>query len=723
MPNERTQRQGLFSELKRREVFSSAAYYFAVAWGTIEILEWVLERWRITPPEWVMPLLATALVVGFPVVMFLAWMFDVDRTGIHRTPPSGKKGWLTLTMATLLMLGGTASLYYLIGSPETPQRLLPPTLQPKFAILPFESFGGGEEGQDFADGVHFELIRNLGQLSSLLCISRQSVMSYRGSEKTLPEIAVELDVDAILTGAVQRMADRARLSLSLRDGRHDTQLWADDFDFAFSPETFFEVQADVAETVAKAFQLALSEVERDRIAAAPTGSVSAYDEYMRGRLMLASETASDAQLAEEHFQEAIRIDPAYALAYVGLADAYMVQSRVGALPRDEVNPTIQSLVNKALELDDRLVEAWVLLGSIRWRLGSYASAETEDAYQRAIELNPNHARALATYAYFVKVVHSDFESALSLYERARQLNPRSVSILTRSAEIMEELHRPQEARALLEKALQIEPTNSWARMLLGWLNLGTIVDYPEAWRQVLAVASYDPENSWSAAMLTWIALNLQDIDAAKAWAEEAWRRKPRTLHSCGAKLALTLQAGSMALEAGCEEVLSESVYYESILRDRYLAADQVERARAFYAERAPAIFEPDRLLQGMDFRRAIDLYPVLVRTGERELADILLDKAESFVQGRFRLSTGGYMWADVEIHALRGDTDKALAAMRSAIDEGLRWDWNLLSQALNLQSLWDEPEFQAMLAELEADMAVRRKAVQSEFGSLHPPGS
>jgi len=724
MPNDSIQRQGLFVELKRREVFSSAAYYFAVAWGTIEILEWVLERWQITPPEWVMPLLATALVVGFPVVMFLAWMFDVDKTGIHRTPPSGRKGWLTLTMATLLMLGGTAGLYYLIGTPETPQRVLPPTLQPKFAILPLESFGGGDEARDFADGVHFELIRNLGQLGSLLCISRQSVMPYRGSAKTLQQIASELDVDAVLTGAVQRTADRVRISLSLRDGRHDTQLWADDFDFRFTPEKFFEVQADVAETVAEAFQLALSEVERERIATAPTRSVSAFDEYLKGRLMLATQTARDAKVAEEHFQEAIRIDPEYALAYVGLADAYMVQSRVGTLPREEANPAIETLVSKAMELDDRLVEAWILLGAIRWRLDfPDENEETEAPFQRAIELNPNHARALAAYAYFVKIVHRDFESALTLYERARQLNPRSINILTRSAELMEELHRPEEAAALLEKALQIEPENAWARMMLGFLNLATFIEYPEAWRQFLAVADYDPEDVWSAAMLSWIALDLQDSEAGRAWAAEAWRRKPASTHSCGAKLAVEILAGSLALEAGCEEPLLRSVYYESVFRDRYLATDQAERARAHYLERTPEIFDLEQPFQAMDYRHAIDLYPVLVRTGEQELANTLLDKADAFVQQHFRLSTGGYGWADVEIHALRGETDKALAAMRSAIDEGLRWEWNLLPHKLNLQSLWDEPEFQAMQSELEADMAVRRQAVESEFGSLHPPAN
>jgi TolB-like protein len=144
----------------------------------------------------------------------------------------------------LLMIGGTGGLYYLIGFPEAPKRVLPPTLQPKFAVLPFESFGGAEGVSDFTDGIHDELIRDLGQIHSMRVISRQSVMQYRDSEKTLLQIAEELGVDAVLTGVVQRAGDWVRIGISLREGRHETQLWEDDFEFTFTPGNFFDVQAE-----------------------------------------------------------------------------------------------------------------------------------------------------------------------------------------------------------------------------------------------------------------------------------------------------------------------------------------------------------------------------------------------------------------------------------------------------------------------------------------------
>jgi len=298
---------GFFAELKRREVFSSAAYYFAISWGTIEILEWVLERWQIVPPQWLMPLLATALVIGFPVTMFLAWMFDLDKTGIHRTPAMGKKGRITIFLALILMIGGTGGLYYLIGSPETREIVLPPTIRPKLAVLPFEAFSPDPEKAEFADAIHYELLNNLARLNSLMVISRQSVMEYRDSSKSLPQIALELGVDALMTGAVQRAGNRIRINLSLRDGKNDAQVWSDDFDFEFTPENYFEIQAEIADTVVEKFQLALGEADRIRISTAPTDALTAYDAYLLGRLKSASGKVEDIEEAGELFKEAIRI--------------------------------------------------------------------------------------------------------------------------------------------------------------------------------------------------------------------------------------------------------------------------------------------------------------------------------------------------------------------------------------------------------------------------------
>jgi TolB-like protein/Tfp pilus assembly protein PilF len=704
-----------FGELRRREVFGAAAYYFAISWGFIEILEWVLERWQVSPPTWLMPLLATALVVGFPVSMFLAWMYDFDRKGIHRTASSGKKGGATLLMAAMLMIGGTAGLYYLIGSPETPKRVLPPGYAPKFAVLPFEALGGSVA--DFAGGIHFDLTRNLGQLTTLRVISRQSVMPYRETDKTLQQIAEELEVDGVLTGVVQRSGERVRLAVSLRDGHNDQQLWDEEFEFVFSPENFFEVQVEIADTVAGALEASLSDIDRKRLQTAPTRSVTAYEAYLQGQILLASASGVDAGKAEKYFQEAIRIDPDFAPAYAGLADAYMVMSRRGGLDLKEANEAIGGLVEKALELDDRLIEAWVIQADLLWRLDTPLD-QVEAAYQRALELGPNHVRALMGYHYFLKVIHNDFKTAQNLLKRALELNPRSTRALSRMAEILEEQNRPDEAIAVIEKLLKTAPNHVWGNTMLGILQLSTNPDFVKAWGQFLEVAEYDVENAHPAVMLGYMAWHLQDFGTAQRWLEEAWSRSPDQWPGCDAKGIEALMTGRSLLEIDgpCLEFFRGSdPYWSQYLRDRYLAAGEPQLALEHYRKNYPAVLEEGRVFQHQDYRVAVDLYPVLMATGDGTLAETLLDKAEAFIEGRYRMSSGGYQWADVHIHALRGDTEKALAAMRGAIDDGLRWFWIHLEDALNLQSLWDEPEFQAMLAEVEADMIEWRERVREAY--------
>ena len=416
----------LFNELKRREVFSSAAYYFAIAWGTIEVLEWVLERWHLSPPEWLIPLLATALVVGFPVTMFLAWMFDFDKTGIHRTPPTGKKGRITLVLAMLLMIGGTGGLYYLIGSPEAPERLLPPTVRPRLAVMPFEAFSTNPDKIEFTDAIHYELLSNLGHISSLLVISRQSVMQYRDSDKSIPAIAAELGVDALLTGAVQRMGEQIRMKIALRDGKNDNQIWSEDFDFEFTPDTYFKVQSEIAETVSGKFQLAMAESDRVRIGSAPTGQQTAYGAYLLGRLKLANRKNDDAEAAIELFKEAIRIDPDYALAYVGLAESYDVYRGMGSMPEGEALEVMDSLVNTALSLDDSLGEAYTALGNVRGRQRRWDEAEA--AYHRALELSPNYPPLYSQYGTFLYFVRQNKEASAQMQKKALELDPLSANI-------------------------------------------------------------------------------------------------------------------------------------------------------------------------------------------------------------------------------------------------------------------------------------------------------
>jgi len=705
-------------------VFSSAAYYFAIAWGGIEILEWVLGRWQVATPHWLMPLLAAALVVGFPVTMLLAWMYDINRSGIHRTEAYGKKGGAAIALALVLMVAGTGGLYWLIGTPETPDVRLPPTVRPRLAVLPFEAFSTDPEKVEFADAIHFELLNNLSKLDSLMVISRQSVLEYRDSGKPLPAIALELGVNALLTGAVQRSGNRIRISLSLRDGKDDRQVWSDDFEFRFSPDRYFEAQAKVAETITGKFQLELSENEKIRIGNAPTRDLTAFDAYLLGSVKMTSDTVAGAEAARPLFEDAIRTDPDYAMAYVGLFHAYRVLSRRGVMDMGEAMQTMESLVTRALELDNRLAEAWHALAINRWR-GEGADLELVDAaFRRALELNPYNAGILASYAYFLNARSKTLprgaqlqEKALELLRRAEELNPRSGPIAHRIATVLEDMGRGDEALPYAQKGVELTPNQAQAYLYLALIHGYWFDDYNNAWRNLLEAARHDPDDGFVHLVFMITAMNLGDGVAATYLANEVARIAGQDSSlGCQARVELARFERRIEEELECLQGLEGNQFYFADLRDIYIANNQLQMARDLFQKFRPELFSGSSDSTGGLYRDAIDVYPVLIRTGELELADRLLESAAQFLEGYFRKSTGGFGWADVEIHALRGDADKAMTAMREAVDEGLRHYWWHLPDLFNLQSIRDDPRFKAMMGEMAADMAQKRDVVRKEFG-------
>jgi len=719
--NNKQKKRGFFSELRRREVFSTAAYYFAIAWGGIEIFEWVLGRWQVATPHWLMPLLAAALVVGFPVSMLLAWMYDFDRVGIHRAEAYGGKGVSTIALAAILMLGGTGGLYWLIGVPESTEIVLPPTVRPKLAVLPFDTFSSDPNKTEFADAIHYELLNNLSKLNSVMVISRQSVLEYRGSDKSIPEIALELGVNTLLTGAVQRAGDRVRINLSLRDGKNDAQVWSEDFNFRFTPENYFEVQGEVAESIAEEFEMALGEIDRTRISSAPTGSLTAYEAFLMARVKSADGDVEGLEQAEELLQEAIRLDPDYAQVYAALAGNYYSQAMVGTLPLEEMLPMIEPLVNKALSLDPNLVEAYLRLAHFRWRRENRLE-EADAAYRRAIEISPNAEGVYDAYATFLYFTTGRHEVAVEMRRKALELNPRAADAHLGYAWLMEDLGRLDEAARHFKTAIELQPGHVMSHWMLGLVHTTGTGDYAEGMRYLEKAAVLDTQSPGAPAMLVFAALDLAHEPLAAKWAAEAWRRAPDKWMSCLARVYIDSYRGR-TFEHGlsCYKLLiqeergNNSEFALQVLRDLDLREGEAEAALNRYRIAAPRLFESERPeVDKNNYKLAIDLHPVLLATGQVERANQLLDQALEAIQTRPRLSTGGYGWADVEILALQSRKDEALTAMRSAIAEGMRSGWWQLGRNRNLESLWDEPAFQAMLAEIERDMIARREVLKAD---------
>jgi adenylate cyclase len=351
-----------------------------------------------------------------------------------------------------------------LASAGDPHRLL---------VLPIRDLSPAG-GEYFSDGLTEELISTLGRAAGFRVISRTSAMRYRQSEKPLPEIGNELRVRSVLEGTVRRAGDRLRISIQLIDVASDELRWSQTYDREL--RDVFRIQSDIAERVADALKVRLAPEERARIQARPTEDVRAYDLFLQGRHRWYRGTEADLRAAAELFQQAIALDPQYAPAYVGLADAYLGLCDEGCLDPKGAYEKIRPLVAKALELDDQLPEAHATMA----RLTQDYLWNWEEAgrrYQRAIELNPNWAVVCHSYAIHL-ALQGRFDQAIAEIRRAEELDPYSVGIRNCAAEIYRDAQDPEASIRECARMLEIDPgfVPAYTKLGKAYLQMGRLTE-------------------------------------------------------------------------------------------------------------------------------------------------------------------------------------------------------------------------------------------------------
>jgi TolB-like protein/DNA-binding winged helix-turn-helix (wHTH) protein/Flp pilus assembly protein TadD len=302
---------------------------------------------------------------------------------------------------------------------------MPPPIH-SLVVLPFDNLSGDASQDYFADGMTDALITDLAKIRSLRVISRTSSMHYKGSRKSLPEIAKELDVDGVLEGSFVRSGHQLRITAQLIEAPSDQHLWAESYDRDVS--SVVQLQDDVARTVAREIALKLTPQEQTRLVQAHPANIEAYEAYLRGRYFWNLRTVDGLKKGKEYFEQAIQKDADYAPAYAGLADSYnlMTYSVVGWMIPDVSGPKAIEAANKALQLDSNLAEAHAALGFTKFRFsGDLEGAEKE--LQRAIELNPSYATAQLWLGLYFDLVGRGQEACVS-FRTAHQLDPLNPNI-------------------------------------------------------------------------------------------------------------------------------------------------------------------------------------------------------------------------------------------------------------------------------------------------------
>ena len=538
-----------FSELKRRNVYKVAVAYAVVGWLVIQISSTVLPTFHA--PEWVVQTLVVLVALGFPIALVLAWAFELTPEGIKRaedvapgesiTRKTGRK-LVGITVALAVIAAGLFAFQFLRGKPAatpdpgaTVASVAPPAplLIPEksIAVLPFENLSSDKENAYFADGIQDEILTRLSKVAALKVISRTSTQKYKSAPDNLREVGKQLGVANLLEGSVQKIGNAAHINVQLIRAASDDHLWAESYDRKL--DDIFGVEAEVAQSIASALNAQLTGAEQEALAQKPTSNSAAYDAYLRGLGNLAENSLN---AAAHSFEEAVRIDPQFALAWAKLCRAHSL-IYFHYMDRSEARRTAAAnSLAEALRLQPNLPEAqlakadfqyWVLLDykgardllqqlhlswpsnaeivqDLGWdlaRLGEWKkSAEYLD---EAISLNPRDL-FLRKSAVSGRLAMREFATALRMLDDALRISPDDVGLLDLKAQAFQATGQLDQAQTIVDR-LQPGPDRTGLNAIVNQAKLrrkpAVALPYFQALRQQATVNFSDVSDLISFAFL------------------------------------------------------------------------------------------------------------------------------------------------------------------------------------------------------------------------------
>jgi TolB-like protein len=450
----------LFAELKRRNVIRMAGLYLVGAWLVVQVAETVLPAFDV--PGWVLRAIIIVLAIGFVPALLFSWVYELTPEGLKRdaeidparsiAPRTARRmDQLTLAGVLVLLAAIAADRYWpRAATPTQPAVAVSPAAAPEpaagtpaattsgrqlIAVLPFRNRSAREEDAYFAEGIHDDLLTQLSKVAAFKVISRTSMMRYADSTLSVPQIAAELGAAVVLEGAVQRAGDQVRVNVQLIDGVSDVHLWAENYDRALTTETIFAIQADIAQAVAKAMQVALSPEESSTLRAGSTRNLEAYEAYLRGRLLSGNVTISteNSRLAIAAFDRAIALDPGFAEAHARKARVQLLSFWLAVGPRSLREDARTSLAEAKRLAPDNLDT--LLAQAYEHYLGDLDYAGANATLQKMLARVPDHAEALEGSAYVARR-DGRFDDAFEAFERALAVDPQAVDVMVALVETL-----------------------------------------------------------------------------------------------------------------------------------------------------------------------------------------------------------------------------------------------------------------------------------------------
>ena len=460
MPGKSNNLGQFWQELKRRKVVRVITVYAAATFVILELVSIIADPLQL--PDWTLALVIVLLCIGFIITVILSWVYDITPEGIEKTKPvkeiqesekpTGSVAWKIATFISVIII--LAFVVFYVTS--TRKRS---TVQIEFgksiAVLPFVDMSPQKDQEYFCDGITEEIINSLTHLEGLKVIARTSTFAFKGKNEDIREIGKKLDVETLLEGSVRKDGNRLRITAQLVKVEDGTHLWSERYDREM--EDVFAIQDEISLAIVDNLKVKLLGDEKTTIVNRQSENIEAYNLYLKGRFFWHRRTEVDVKRSIYYFNQAIELDTTYALAYAGLADAYLVMAWFGWYPANDGYNKGKEYALKALSININIAEAHATLGAIAtWYDWKWEDAEKE--LKQAISLNPNYATAYQWYS-----------------------------------DLLDVLGKNKEAREQINLALKLDPHSFVANILSAWYYYNN-ADYEktiEESRKVLEIASYN----------------------------------------------------------------------------------------------------------------------------------------------------------------------------------------------------------------------------------------
>ena len=710
----------LFKELKRRNVFRVGVAYLVAAWLVAQVLELALESFAT--PDWVMKTILVLLLVGLPFALIFAWAFELTPEGIKRdkdvdrsqsvTHQTGRKlDFAIIAVLAIAVAYFVADKYLLTsGVAESPE------VHASIAVLPFVNMSSDADQEFFSDGITEEILNTLAAIEELQVAGRTS--SFRFKNKTdidFATIGEMLGVSTILEGSVRTAGETVRITAQLIVAETGFHLWSETYDRDLTD--IFAIQEEIANAIGAALEVELGLKVDESLNRRHTDNSIAYQWYLRGQQHIRMNDVKSHLLAADAFEEAMLLDTDYVPPYIGYAEALLGRMTWGSGSASELLADAKQKLDLAAALDPDYAARYRVLSDWHGFMGDVAGQRS--ALERALELDPDDPMNQLWWAYFLEYNEGKSDQAIEVYRQYLTHEPLDAARAQEYAFFLANAGRMDEAEAEYLRVLAFDPGNADAMHNLGDLYqyFGNRIADGVRWRE--KGFSLDPNNPIYPQLAVRAYLDLGVDDFAERWVEIAVQADEHSVHTASARYLLaryrgddlTAREASVELAKGMRITVGGWSYVPDYLWLRELYEIDPELVFSAFETLAPKLLLENPVVEASTQQGlAISLAAIYQNAGEIDRANDLLEQCLTITLATTQVYA--QYPGRIAVHALKGDVPNALKYLRESIDQKHIWDWWMLEQDPVYSSLWDQPEFKAMMDEVRADMAGQLEEVR-----------